>query len=286
MMEKFYVITNQMKDPHLEMTGYIKRYLEEKGRICRVRESESQDGNGGYKYTDPSCVPPDTECVLVLGGDGTLLQASRDLGDLKLPFLGINMGTLGYLAEIDKGHVQAALDRLLEGKFTIEERMMLDGTAWRQHRKMLEDAALNDIAISRRGRLRVIDFHILVDDAFLCSYRADGIIVATPTGSTGYSLSAGGPIVSPEASLILLTAVAPHTLNSRTVILPDNVRVTVELGGDASADSEGAEAIFDGDTSVRMKVGDRIHVLRSSKKTRLIKINHTSFVETLRLKMN
>lgn len=285
-MDKFYVITNRSKDPKLEATSFIRAYLEEKGKICCVRENEGREENRAYKYTDPACVPPDTECVLVLGGDGTLLRASRDLGELGLPFLGINMGTLGYLAEIGRENIKYALDRLIAGEFTIEERMMIDGAAWRQHKKLLEDVALNDIVISRLGRLRVIDFHIFVDDTFLCSYRADGIIVSTPTGSTGYSLSAGGPIVSPAASLMLLTAIAPHTLSSRAIVLPDDVKVTVELGGDQETDGGGAEATFDGDTSIKMKIGDRIHMIRSSKKTRLIKINHTSFVEILRKKMN
>ena len=209
-MEKFYVITNPQKDANAKTTEFIQKYLEEKGKICYCQECNIASSGTGYKYTDAASIPDGVECVLVLGGDGTLLQASRDLLDTGLPLLGINLGTLGYLAEIDCQNIQMALDKLIAGDYSIEERMMIGGTVSYRDRILMTDIALNDIVITRRGRLRVVDFHIFVDDVFLCSYRADGIIVSTPTGSTGYSLSAGGPIVAPDASLILLTALAPH----------------------------------------------------------------------------
>lgn len=306
-MDKFYIIANHLKDPDLETTNLIKNYLEEKGKVCYVQDSAEHGEEEGYtfpgipelggsprtdyrpsmyKYTDASRIPSDVECVLVLGGDGTLLQASRDLVDTSLPLLGINMGTLGYLAEIEHQNIRFALDRLMAGEFTIEERMMIDGSAYHHNKELMHDMALNDIVIGRRGRLRVVDFNIYVDDTFLCAYRADAIIISTPTGSTGYSLSAGGPIVAPNASLMLLTALAPHTLNSRTIVLPDNVEIAVELGGRNMLDNEGAEVTFDGDTSVKLNVGNRIRVTKSRKKAHLIKINNTSFVEILRKKMN
>lgn len=284
-MDSFYVITNQVKDPDLEETNLIKNYLEEKGKVCYVQDSGSQRDDRRYKYTDAAGIPEDVECVLVLGGDGTLLQASRDLVDKGLPLLGINLGTLGYLAEIEHQNIRGALDRLMAGNVDIENRMMLSGSVYQNGKKLMADMALNDIVIGRRGRLRVVDFNIYVDDVFLCSYRADGIIISTPTGSTGYSLSAGGPIVAPEASLMLLTAIAPHTLNSRTIVLPDDVKITVELGSSNLLDNEGAEVTFDGDTSMKLNVGSSIEVTRSEKCARLIKINHTSFVEILRRKM-
>ena len=282
----FYIITNHVKDPELEKTNLIKNYLEEKGKICYVQDSGGQEEDRRYKYTDASRIPADVECVLVLGGDGTLLQASRDLVDTGIPLLGINMGTLGYLAEIEHQGIREALDKLIAGEFTTEKRMMIAGSVYQNGKKLMEDLALNDIVIGRRGRLRVVDFNIYVDDVFLCSYRADGIIISTPTGSTGYSLSAGGPIVSPDASLMLLTAIAPHTLNSRTIVLPDDVKISVELGSSNLLDNEGAEVTFDGDTSMKLNVGSSIEVTKSEKSIRLIKINNTSCVQILRRKMN
>ena len=226
------------------------------------------------------------ECVLVLGGDGTLLQAARDLVDRELPLLGINMGTLGYLAEIEHKNIQPALDLLIDGAFSVEQRMMIRGVAWHQERKMLSDIALNDIVITRNGRLRVVDFNVYVDGVFLTSYTADGIIISTPTGSTGYNLSVGGPIVAPQASLMLLTAIAPHTLNSRPIVLPDNVEVMIEIGSSHSTDVDGAEATFDGDTSVKLNSGDKIVISKAQQKAEMIKTKNTSFLEILREKMN
>ena len=298
-MNTFYVITNHQKDPELRTAGYIRRYLEEKGRKCYIQQS-GFDGSGisgqkekgargcphGYKYTDARRIPEDVECVLVLGGDGTLLQAARDLVDCSLPLLGINMGTLGYLAEIEHTNIQAALDRLISGVFSVEPRMLVHGEAWHQNRRLLDDIALNDIVITRNGRLRVVDFNVYVDGVFLSAYSADGMIISTPTGSTGYNLSVGGPIVAPQASLILLSAIAPHTLTSRPIVLPDNVEIIIEIGARHSTDVDGAEATFDGDTSVKLNSGDRIVIAKSERRVQMIKTKNTSFLEILREKMN
>ena len=285
-MDTFYIITNYQKDPEMTVAHEIREYLKSKGKTCYIQQKEVEDPQGRYRYTDAQHVSDEVECVLVLGGDGTLLQAARDLVDRSIPLLGINMGTLGYLAEIDRKNIFPALDKLIGGEYTVEHRMMLTGTAFHQSRRMLADIALNDIVISRNGRLRVVDFNVYVDGAFLSSYTADGIIISTPTGSTGYNLSVGGPIVAPEASLILLTAIAPHTLNSRPIVLPDFVEITIEMGTNHGTDIDGAEATFDGDTSVKLSSGDRIVITRSMREALMIKTKNTSFLEILREKMS
>lgn len=285
-MDTFYVISNEQKDPDLETAGFIRDYLESKGKTCYISEREASVIPVNYKYTDVKKIPSQVECVLVLGGDGTLLQAARDLVDLQVPLLGINMGTLGYLAEIEHRNIRPALDLLIEGAFSVENRMMIRGTAWHQEREMLSDIALNDIVITRNGRLRVVDFNVYVDGVYLTSYTADGIIISTPTGSTGYNLSVGGPIVAPQASLMLLTAVAPHTLNSRPIVLPDNVEVMIEIGARHGTDVDGAEATFDGDTSVKLNSGDKIVITKAQQNAKMIKTKNTSFLEILREKMS
>lgn len=285
-MDTFYIITNYQKDPEMTVAHEIREYLKSKGKTCYIQQKEVEDPQGRYRYTDAQHVSDEVECVLVLGGDGTLLQAARDLVDRSIPLLGINMGTLGYLAEIDRKNIFPALDKLIGGEYTVEHRMMLTGTAFHQSRRMLADIALNDIVISRNGRLRVVDFNVYVDGAFLSSYTADGIIISTPTGSTGYNLSVGGPIVAPEASLILLTAIAPHTLNSRPIVLPDFVEITIEIGTNHGTDIDGAEATFDGDTSVKLSSGDRIVITRSMREALMIKTKNTSFLKILREKMS
>lgn len=284
-MDTFYIVTNYQKDPEMNTAHEIQDYLRSKGKTCYIQQKEEEDPQGRYRYTDAQRISDDVECVLVLGGDGTLLQAARDLVDRAIPLLGINMGTLGYLAEIDRKNIFPALDKVLNGEYTVEHRMMLTGTAFHQNRRMLADIALNDIVISRNGRLRVVDFNVFVDGEFLSSFTADGIIISTPTGSTGYNLSVGGPIVAPVASLILLTAIAPHTLNSRPIVLPDFVEITIEIGTNHGTDIDGAEATFDGDTSVKLNSGDRIVITRSKREARMVKTKNTSFLEILREKM-
>lgn len=284
-MNVFYVITNHSKESAEKESGYIKNYLERKGKVCYLQSDGVKPESNRFKYTDATKIPEDVECVIALGGDGTLLHAARDLVDTSLPILGVNLGTLGYLAEIELTSIAPTLDRLIEDDYFIEDRMMLKGTVVSSAGTVTEDIALNDIVISRRGRLRVVDFSVYVDGVFLCAYRADGIIISTPTGSTGYSLSAGGPIVSPDASLILLTAIAPHTLISRTIVLPDNVSVSVEVGHARSVEEGGAEASFDGDVCMVPDSGSSIVITRSEKTAHFIKMNHTSFVSNLREKL-
>ena len=283
-MENFYVITNNSKDPALETARFVQEYLTARGKTCMIQEQVRCGEGHSYKYTDAAQIPEDIECVLVVGGDGTLLQACRDLSEKDSPLLGINLGTLGYLAEIEKQNVQPALERLMGDAFITERRMMLEGTVCRKSKKLMEDMALNDIVIGRDGKPRIIDFNIYVNGEFLNSYSADGIVISTPTGSTGYSLSAGGPIVSPEASLILLSPIAPHTLNTRSIVLPDDVEITVEVK--EGRHSESAVVTFDGDTCMGLCGGDQVTVRKASRYARLLKINNIRFLEVLRKKMS
>ena len=285
-MDKFYIITNRDKDQNLRFTEEIVQYLKEHGKKCQVQQAERRV-EGEYHYTDPALIPEDTQCILVLGGDGTLLQAARDVVHREIPMLGINLGTLGFLAEIDKTSIYTALDKLFEDDYEIEERMMLTGTVWRGDKITGQDVALNDIVISRVGpTLRVIGFNNYVNDGYLNSYNADGIIIATPTGSTGYSLSCGGPIISPNAAMTVMTPIAPHTLNTRSIIFPEDDVITVELGEGRRQIQENGLASVDGDVEVPMSTGDRIVIKKASVSVKILKLNHLSFVEVLRQKMS
>lgn len=284
-MNHFYVIVNDLKEFAKKQGYFVRNYLEARKKICYLQSYGRLDGLSRKRYTDAAAIPKDVECVIAIGGDGTLLHASRDIIDTGLPILGINMGTLGYLAEIESSNVEKALDSLIDDSYFIQDRMMIRGAACKSDGERIEDIALNDIVITRRGRLRVVDFNIYVDDTFLCAYRADGIVVSTPTGSTGYTLSCGGPIVSPDASLILLTAIAPHSLVSRTIVLPDDVSVTVEICSENEFTEGSAEITFDGDTSFSLARGERVTITKTQQKTHFIKLNHTSFVTNLREKL-
>ena len=283
-MDKFYIITNNDKDKDFQITNEIVSYLKKNGKKCQVQKAERKL-EGAYHYTNPELIPEGTQCILVLGGDGTLLQAARDVVYRKIPMLGINLGTLGFLAEVDRQSIHAALDKLIADDYEIEERMMLTGTVWHGDKIIGQDIALNDIVIGREGPLRVVRFKNYVNDVYLNSYNADGIIIATPTGSTGYSLSCGGPIVSPNAAMTLMTPIAPHTLNTRSIIFPEEDVITVELGEGRRQVQEQGLASFDGDTEIPIVTGDRIVIQKASASVKILKLNHLSFVEVLRQKM-
>lgn len=294
-MNQFYIITNQEKDKNLETTKRIYEYLTEKECACTVREYQKLErayglqGDCGYNipigYTDVDWIPEGTECILVLGGDGTLIQAARDTVERRIPLLGINLGNLGYLAEIERSGVLDALDSLMEDDYTLEPRMMLEGSVYRKKDGRIENLALNDIVVNRAGALRVIDYEIYVNGEFLNRYSADGMIVSTPTGSTSYSLSAGGPIVSPMASMIVVTPICPHTLTARSIVLSGEDQVTIRLGAGRRVEREEAFATFDGEVSVPIATGDYVEIKKSAKTADILKISKISFLEVLRNKM-
>ena len=284
-MDKFFIIANRQKDKELKTARKVEAYLNSKGKSCILREETSEQKVRSNHYTDVEKIPKDVECIIVIGGDGTLLQAARDVVNRQIPLLGINMGTLGYLAEIDRSSIDGALNHLMLDEYTIEKRMMLNGKVYHKEELIAEDVALNDIVIGRDGPLHVTRFHNYVNGEFLNSYTADGIIIATATGSTGYSLSAGGPIVSPETNILIMTPVAPHTLNTRSVIFPAEDEITVEIGEGSQGCEAKAVVSFDGDTNVPMRAADRVAIRRSVKDTQIIKISNISFLEVLRRKM-
>ena len=274
-MEHFFIITNIAKDPGLMLQGEIAAFLLEKGKTCDLAHERPDD-----KGKSPS---RDVDCILVLGGDGTMLRAARENAGNDAPVLGINLGTLGYLAEIEKTNWKAALTDLINGNFEIEQRMMLSGTI----DKSGTDNALNDIAITRFGALQIVPYDVYVNDQYLNTFRADGIIVSTPTGSTGYNMSAGGPIVEPSAQLILMTPICPHTLNTRSIILAADDIITIEIGRGKNGGDVQVEADFDGCGCRRiMHAGDRITIRKYSRTTRTIKLSRKSFLETLHRKMS
>lgn len=282
-MEAFYIITNPTKDIDLKTAHFIRDYLEGKGKKCVVDAGDEKNLKEGY--TDKSKVDADIDCVIVLGGDGTMLQAAVDLSERDIPFLGINLGTLGFLAEVNVSDIESALDQLLRGEYQIENRMMLYGLSYQNDTIKDNARALNDIVITRKGSLQIIYFNIYVNGQFLHRYHADGIIVATPTGSTGYNLSAGGPIIDPKASMILITPVCPHSMHNRSIVLSPEDEITVEIESGREGNVQEVEAIFDGSHKVALSTGEKIEIKRSDKTTGIVKLSQVSFLEILHRKM-
>ncbi len=287
-MNKFYIVTNRTKDPELETTNYICEFLKQHGREVTVLAREN-----ALKYTatesreyNPLQIPEDTDCVLVLGGDGTLLQTARDTMQLSVPLLGINLGTLGYLAEVERSGIKEALEHLIRDEYETEERMMLVGSVLRDGKEICSAHALNDVVVNRFGHLMVLSYEVSVNGQKLNHYQADGMIVSTPTGSTGYNLSAGGPIALPSSQLMIMTPICPHTLNTRSIVLSadDAIEVRIDKGRGDSAQE--AEINFDGGLTQRLTTGDRVLIRRSEQTTKLIHISKVSFLETLHKKMS
>lgn len=283
-MEHFYVITNPTKDAELKTAHLIREYLVSHGKTCIVDEGTKKPDKEGYTYK--AQVDYNVDCVIVLGGDGTLLQAAIDLADRDIPFLGINLGTLGFLAEVNRTGIEDALENLIRDKFEIEKRMMLCGKSYGVQGIKDEARALNDIVITRKGSLQIINFNIYVNGQFLHRYHADGMIISTPTGSTGYSLSTGGPIVEPKANLILLSPICPHSMHSRSIVLSPEDTVEVEIEEGRDGEKQEVEAIFDGCHKVTLYTGDKIEVKKSKKTTGIVKLNQVSFLEVLHRKMS
>lgn len=283
-MRRFYIVANKEKKNVEYDTALIRSYLEEKGCVCAVKETVKKPGPAKYRYTNPEDVPRDTECVIVLGGDGTLLQAARDLSGMDIPMIGVNLGTLGYLAQIGREEdILPALDALMEGNYELESRMMLKGVVRHTDGRVEEDIALNDIVITRSVGFHSMRFNLYVNGERFNDYKADGMIISTPTGSTAYNLSAGGPIAVPASSMFILTPICPHTLNSRSIVLPPDHQVMIEFSGASGSMTQAVG--FDGDTVLAVSEGDTITVERSELKTTMVKINHVSFLDNLRGKM-
>jgi len=282
-MKHFLIYTNKNKDPDLEMTNRIREYLESRGQRVsqRVKDADWKCRN----QEEPEAIALDVSCMIVLGGDGTVLQAARESRKYHIPIIGVNLGTLGYMTEIEPAHLEEALERLISGEYEQESRMMLTGKVFAGE-SVEEGWALNDIVISRRGSLQILKFNIYVNGQFLNSYQADGMIVTTPTGSTGYNLSAGGPIIEPKARLIMLTPICPHSLNRTSIILSPEDVIEIEIPEGKEGKMQKVDANFDASHRVEMCTGDRIRIVQSKMITEFIQLNQVSFLELLHKKMS
>jgi len=266
MIETVAIVSRRSLDKHISTFRRIINYLNAKDKKVYL-EPRVGIMLGLKKYD--KFVPGDTkvDLILVMGGDGTILRVISQLDSFETPFFGINMGHLGFLSEIPPVQVRKTLDKIFAGKFTVDRRMMLHVDLYRQGRKLRQFNALNEVAISQATLSRLIVLKTKVDGLKLANFSADGLLVATPTGSTAYSLSAGGPIVHPALSAIILTPICPHSFNQKPVVLPDNKKIEIIV----ASDYEAMNMTIDGQRNVKVKNGD------------VIKIKKGAYVEFLRL---
>lgn len=283
-MKHFFLVGNLMKEGVFETAHEITAYLQQKGATCGtiLTDGAKRSSRGGY--TDPKNVPNGTECVITLGGDGTLIQAARDLINLQIPLVGVNMGHLGYLTQVARGEsVIPMLDALLNDSYALEKRMMLEGDVITPNGQVQSGFALNDIVLKAAEGMQVLRFTVCVNGEYLNQYSADGMIVATPTGSTAYNLSAGGPIVKPSAELMVLTPVCSHALNSSSIVLTGDDKIQIRMKENPECRQM---AIFDGDQAVKLGYEDRLEIRKAANYTTLIQLKNISFLDNLSNKMS
>ena len=278
--KKIGFVTNIEKDPTLQETKKMVDFVLKKG--CEVYVSETfSDVHPDVIATSSSEMYKSVDFVVVIGGDGTILRVARRAAIFDTPILGINFGTLGYLADVEKVNAIDAIEKVLNGDFTIENRMMLEPYVERGCVSHEINLALNEVCITNSVCSRMIKLSVEVNGEYFDTFRADGIIVSTPTGSTAYKLSAGGPILSPHTELMTITHICPHTLYARPFVIDGNdvVRIRVQ------SNYNNVQMSCDGQSTVQMKNDDVIVVKKSRYVTRIIKTTNMNFYDILRRKM-
>jgi NAD+ kinase len=262
-----------------ETTERIIRWADKNGLDCQISDILASIVGYEDRSIPSSEIWKTSEVIISLGGDGSMLASARAFGQYGVPILGINLGKLGFLTEVAQNHIEESLLRLRDNKFRIEQRMVLEATLPRYDMNLV---ALNDVVIDHGSEMHLAKIDLFSNDEFVCPYDADGIIIASPTGSTAYSLSSGGPIVSPEMEAFTVSPISPHTLALRPIIFPGDNVLTVRSG---STDLN-LRVALDGQITGELKSGEEVTIRKADYKLRLIKFESKSFYEILRTKLH
>ena len=279
-MKKIGIIAKDIARAHAALVK-LNRWLASRRKKVFIDERSAEAvGLAGCPERD---LPGLVDMIIVLGGDGTLLSAARLVAasGKNVPLFGVNLGSLGFMAEVSLDELYDNLQKALAGKLRSEERMMLDAAIIRNGRRISEYKVLNDAVVSKGAVARMVSIDVSVGDDHLTSVRADGLILATPTGSTAYSLSAGGPIVHPTLHCMVLTPICPHTLSNRPIAIPDTSLVRVKL----MSSSEGAMLTLDGQVACPLRRNDIVEVRKAKQKVKIIKHPAKDYYEILRTKL-
>ena len=274
--------------PHTELVKdtleHLLVYL--KGKDCNVLLDHSVDGlldASNLKIVSREDLGNQSDLAITVGGDGTILNAARSLADKDVPLVGINIGRLGFLADVSPTEIDTVLDKVLTGHSIEEQRFLLQATVVRNKEVIFTADALNDVVVHVRDVVRMIEFETTIDGHFVNHQRADGLIISTPTGSTAYALSSGGPILHPELDAITLVPICPHTLSNRPLVISSNSEVDILM---CEANQASAQVTCDGHTSLDVEVGDHIVIRRKQHAITLIHPEQYNIFEILRAKLN
>jgi NAD+ kinase len=279
-LKKIGIVAKLDKQEALDVAKELVAWLEE--RQVEVFVDSVLAGKIGYsKGVDRKKIPSLVEMLVVLGGDGTLLSAARIVGTKEIPILGVNLGSLGFLTEITLDELYEVLEKILQGTYETNERMMLSVTVTRWGEEIGQYSGLNEAVINKSTWAKIIDLETWIDDEYLNTYRADGLIIATPTGSTAYSLSAGGPIIYPSIHSIVISPICSYTMSNRPIVVPDEVTVKVAL----TTPGSDAQLTLDGQVGCPLKVGDVVEIKTAESHIYLIKSPTKSYYEVLKSKL-
>ncbi len=281
-MKRIGIITNTDKDIDYTYTRLLAESITKRGGSALMSDMLAEASGVGTHCGRDEDLVSSCDLLVCLGGDGTLLKAARGIYDKELPIMGINLGNLGFLTEVDRNNIDTAIGQLFDDNYHIEKRMMLEAAVIRKGRETVTDVALNDVVITRGAAARILHLKTYINDMFVDTFPGDGLIISSPTGSTAYSLSAGGPIVEPDTDLMVVTPICPHILYSRSFITKSDSVVTAVVD---EVSGHGAMVSFDGQEGHEMAGGDKVEVRKSRYSIKLVRINTHNFFNILRSKI-
>ena len=273
------IIYKRDREDAARLATELKKWLQAKGISVQSQQNPTEVPT---ESPPPLLTLPDnTDLIVVLGGDGTFLSVARTLENRMIPVIGVNLGGFGFLTEINRESCFQELEQIFQGHYEIEKRMRLQVNIYRQDRIIFQQSVLNDVVINKGTLARIINLKTSIDSCYLTHYRADGLIIATPTGSTAYNLSAGGPIVYPTADVIILTPICPFTLSNRPLILPSSAVIRIELEGR----SQDIVVTCDGQIGCQLHPHDQIVIRAAKQPLQLVRSPSTNYFEILRAKL-
>jgi NAD+ kinase len=278
-MKKLGIICKPGRPETLEILRSLLPWLAEKG--CQTLVDEDAAVRLGIRGHSKPEIASSAEMIIVLGGDGTMLSVSRLVAEKGIPILGINLGSMGFITEINRDELYEAVGGMLSGDCIFEERLMLTARLYRNGEMVEEYTVLNDVVINKSALARIIDLDAFIHGTYVTTFKADGLIISTPTGSTGYSLAAGGPIIYPALDSIVLTPICPHTLTNRPIVLPGDFQVRIIL----KTQSEDVYLTLDGQVGLPLEVNDIIEIEKSEHKTKLVMPSERDYFKVLRNKL-
>ena len=282
-MKNICIITNISKDPNRRYFNELTRLLSEKG-MSSYSVDISFNKEISERLISEELVKK-TDCIIVLGGDGTLLETARKMTHTKIPLIGINLGHLGFLTETEGADIAFAVDKIYKNEYFIENRMMIKGTIERNNKIIYENIALNDIVFGRKGQNQITELELNVNGSLLNIYVADGLIISTPTGSTAYNHSAGGPVVKPTASMIVVTPICSQILGIPSILLDGDDELEIYIPDQTRKPESDVGVSFDGENMFTLLPGDKIKITRFDNPVNLLRLSKQSFLETLSKKM-